>query len=189
MNIVILGGPGAGKGTQATRVADRFKLRHISSGDLLRAEVASQSPLGKQVEGILKEGKLVPDETILKLISEALAEEETTKRGGWILDGYPRTADQAEAFEDVLSRNRETVEAVIYLQVDTDILVSRLTNRGRADDTPEAVRKRLKVYDKEIKLLLGFYELRYDVHQIDGSKSIEEVTDDIAGLVDTYDLS
>lgn len=189
MNLVILGAPGSGKGTQAARLVERFGLRHISSGDLLRAEVAAETPLGKQVEGIMKEGRLVPDGTILELIGNALADEETTKRGGWILDGYPRTADQAEALEDVLGRNRETVEAVIFLQVGAGVLVPRLTNRGRTDDKPETVRKRLEVYNEEIEQLLGFYELRYDVHRIDGSKPVDEVTADITGLVDTYDLS
>ncbi|MEE9269556.1 MAG: adenylate kinase [Candidatus Krumholzibacteria bacterium] len=189
MNLVILGAPGSGKGTQAVRLAERFNLRHISSGNLLRAEVASGTLLGKQVAGVMKKGKLVPDEAVLKVVSEVLTDEETTRLGGWILDGYPRTADQAEALEDVLSRNREAVEAVILLQVAADVLVPRLTNRDRADDTPETVRKRLEVYDREIEPLLDFYEQRYDVHRVDGSKPIEEVTEDIAGLVDVYDLS
>jgi adenylate kinase len=189
VNLVILGAPGAGKGTQAVRLAERFNLRHISSGDLLRAEIASGTPLGKQVEGIINKGGLVPDEVVLQVISEVLTDEETKGLGGWILDGYPRTADQAEALEDVLSRDRETVEAVILLQVDADILVRRLTNRGRVDDTPETARKRLEVYDREIKLLLDFYEQRYDVHQVDGSKPIDDVTEDIARLVDEHDLS
>lgn len=137
----------------------------------------------------MKEGRLVSDETVLEVVSGALSQDETARRGGWILDGYPRTADQAEALEDVLSRNREIVDAVVCLEVGTETLVQRLMNRGRADDTPETVRKRLDVYDEEIKLLLDFYELRYDVHRIDGSKSIDEVTEAIAGRVGTYDLS
>ena len=189
MNLVILGAPGAGKGTQAGRLAERFDLRHISSGELLRDEVARGTPAGKEVETVLKEGKLVPDRTVLEVISAALADRERAERGGWILDGYPRTADQAEALEDVISTNRETVEAVIFLEVDSDVLASRLSKRGRADDTPEAVLKRLEVYNEEIKQLLDFYELRYDMHRVDGSKPIDDVTADIVGLVDAYDLS
>ncbi len=189
MNLVILGAPGSGKGTQAGRLVERFNLRHVSSGELLRNEVAKGTPLGKEIETLMKEGKLVPDQTILEVISEALADKETVECGGWILDGYPRTADQAEALEDVISTNRETVEAVILLEVDSDTLLSRLSSRGRADDTPVAVRKRLAVYDEEIKQLLDFYELRYDMYRVDGSKSIEDVTADIIGLVDGYDLS
>lgn len=189
MNLVILGAPGSGKGTQAGRLAKRFNLRHISSGELLRKEVAEGTPVGKEVETVMKEGKLVPDQTVLKVISMALADKERSGFGGWILDGYPRTADQAEALEDVISTNRETVEAVIFLEVDNEVLASRLTNRGRADDTPEAVLKRLEVYNEEIKQLLDFYELRYDMYRVEGSKPIDDVTADIVGLVDKYDLS
>ncbi len=188
MNLVIVGAPGSGKGTQAGRLAERFNLRHISSGELLRDEVSKGTPVGKEVEIMMKEGKLVPDRTVLKVISMALADKRVECEG-WILDGYPRTADQAEALEDVISANRETVEAVIFLEVDSDVLVSRLSNRGRADDTPEAVLKRLKVYNEEIKQLLDFYELRYDMYRVDGSKPIDDVTADIVGLVDAYDLS
>jgi adenylate kinase len=182
MNLVILGAPGSGKGTQAAVLAKKGNLKHVSSGDLLRAAVERKDELGKEIESIMAQGKLVPDQTVLALVRDAILD--IDDYGGWILDGYPRTALQAEALEDVLSSAREVVDAVIYLEVDSDAVVERLSKRGRADDTPETVRKRIEVYEAETMPVLDFYELRYDVHRVDGSKSIEEVSKEITGLVD-----
>lgn len=183
MNLIILGAPGSGKGTQALRLAERFKLRHISTGDLLRNAVAAKTELGRQVEAVMQAGELVSDEIVLKLIMEVF--DAPGEWDGWILDGYPRSDDQAEALEDVLSANREVVDAVIYLDVADDVVTNRLLARKRGDDTPEAIRKRLEVYKKDTMPVLDFYELRYDVHRVDGSESIEEVTDAIVRLVDS----
>lgn len=182
MNLVILGAPGSGKGTQAAVLAEKGNLKHVSSGDLLRAAVERKDELGKEIGAIMAEGKLVPDQTVLRLVRDAIVDIDDYE--GWILDGYPRTALQAEALEDVLSSAREVVDAVIYLEVDSDAVVERLSKRGRADDTPETVRKRIEVYEEQTMPVLDFYELRYDVHRVDGSKSIEEVSEEIAGLVD-----
>ena len=182
MNLIILGAPGSGKGTQAVALAEKANLKHVSSGDLLRAAVARKDEQGKEIEKIMSEGKLVPDQTVLRLVRDAILD--LGEHEGWILDGYPRTGLQAEALEDVLSSAREVVDAVIYLDVDPEVVVERLAKRGRADDKPETVRKRIEVYKDETLPVLDYYELRYDVYHVDGSKSIEEVAEKIAGLVD-----
>jgi adenylate kinase len=129
MSFVILGAPGSGKGTQAVRIAERYTLQHISTGDLLREAVANKTPLGKQVESILTSGKLVSDEIVLELIKEAVEKLSGGNGKGWILDGFPRTMPQAEALEKVLAGISQTIDAVLVLDVDNDIIVDRLSNR------------------------------------------------------------
>jgi len=215
VNLVILGAPGSGKGTQAARIAEREKIRHISTGDLLRDAVARGTGIGKRVAGIMTAGQLVPDDIVLNLLRETLANAAERKRfNGWILDGYPRTARQAEALEDVLGKTGDTIDAVIYIELDPEVVVNRLSNRRtcvsckavyhlvnnppavegtcdacggkivlRDDDKPETIRKRLEVYKKETLPILSLYEKHHTVHRVDGSKPIEEVTSDIAGLI------
>lgn len=212
MNLVILGAPGSGKGTQAAVLSERFKLKHVSSGDLLRDAVARKDDVGREIEGIIASGKLVPDNVVLRLVREAILD--LGEWSGWILDGYPRNALQAEALEDVLSSAREVVDAVVFLDVDVEEVVQRLSGRRicqscnavynlrnqppkskgkcdscggeliqRSDDEPDTIRERLKVYNEETVPVLDFYELRYDVHRVNGSKPVGEVTGEIAGLV------
>lgn len=187
MNVVILGAPGSGKGTQAVRLAKKWNLRHISTGDLLREAVAQKTPLGKQVEGIMAKGELVPDEVVLKLTQEAISDPAIgSEFDGWILDGFPRTEAQAVGLEDVLSTMREIVDAVIVLEVDPDIVADRMVKRadGRDDDKPETIRKRLEVYNEATLPILDLYEQRYDVYTVDGSNTIEQVTEEIIGVVE-----
>jgi adenylate kinase len=212
MNFVILGAPGSGKGTQAARLAEAANVRHVSTGDLLRDAVAKQTPIGKQVESIMAAGELVSDDIVLELIREVLADK--GKWNGWILDGYPRNLAQAEALEGVLKDVGATIDKVICIELDPEVIVNRLSNRRscgkckavyhlvskppkvegkcdacgaellhRADDQPDTIRNRLGVYDKETLPILGLYESRYQVHKVDGSKSIDDVTADITGLI------
>ena len=216
MNLVILGAPGSGKGTQAARIAERAGIRHISTGDLLREAVAAGTPTGKRAAGIMAAGRLVPDEIVLELIREKLTgprEREGYK--GWILDGFPRTVAQAEALDGVLGTTGQTIDAVIYIEIVPAVIVNRLSKRRtcesckavyhleskppalngrcdacggklilREDDKPDTIRKRLEVYEKETLPILRLYEKRRTVCRVDGSKPIDEVTTEIAGLID-----
>jgi adenylate kinase len=214
MNLIMLGAPGSGKGTQAAVLSQRYSMRHVSSGDLLRAAVAAKTELGKEIEGIIASGKLVPDEKVLRLVKEAILDDENNKWAGWILDGYPRTAGQAEALEGVLGDVNQGIDGVVFLDVDADEVVGRLSSRRtcssckavynlknkppkaegkcdscggelvqRGDDKPETIRERLKVYNDATLPVLDFYETRHKVHRVDGSRSIAEIKDEIAGLV------
>ena len=130
MNLVILGAPGSGKGTQASWIAEHAKIRHISTGDLLREAVAKGTEIGKRAAGIMAAGKLVPDGLVLELLRAKLVnEEERAVRRGWILDGYPRTLAQAEALESVLERTGEKIDGVVYIEIDPEVIVNRLSNR------------------------------------------------------------
>jgi adenylate kinase len=130
VNLVILGAPGSGKGTQASWIAELKKIRHISTGDLLREAVAKGTAIGKRAAGIMAAGKLVPDDLVLELLSAKLADqEERAVRRGWILDGYPRTLAQAEALESVLERTGEKIDGVVYIEIDPEVIVNRLSNR------------------------------------------------------------
>ncbi len=130
MNFVILGAPGSGKGTQASLIAEKSNVQHVSTGDLLRDAVASKSPIGEQVESIMASGQLVSDEIVLALLKETLTDtDKRSQYNGWILDGYPRNLAQAEALEEVLSEAGEKIDAVIYIEIDPEAIVKRLSNR------------------------------------------------------------
>lgn len=183
MNLIVLGAPGSGKGTQSAALSKRGRLKHISSGDLLRAAVKKGDEQGKEIKAIIASGKLVPDQVVLRLVRDAILDNEGQQWDGWVLDGYPRNALQAEALEDVLSGAREVVDAVLFLEVDEAEVIKRLSGRGRSDDDPETVRERLIVFNKMTLPVLDFYELRYDVHRVNGSGKIEDITTEIARLV------
>ena len=185
MNLIILGGPGSGKGTQAKVLAEKLNLRHVSTGDLLREAVANKTEIGQQVEAIMAAGELVSDDIVMKLIEGAVTEFSAEDPWeGWILDGFPRNVKQAELLEDLLSSKRVTVEGVLVLEVDDEVIVERLAGRGRDDDAPETVRNRLQVYRDATLPILDLYDQRYDMHYINGDQTIEAVTQDILGVVE-----
>lgn len=152
MNLVILGAPGSGKGTQASWIAENAKIRHISTGDLLREAVAKGTEIGKRAAGIMAAGKLVPDGLVLELLRAKLVnQEERAVRSGWILDGYPRTLAQAEALESVLERTGEKIDGVVYIEIDPEVIVDRLSNRrtcGSCKAVYHLVSKRPRVEGK-----------------------------------------
>jgi adenylate kinase len=171
--LIFLGPPGAGKGTQAALVAKTTGIAHISTGDLLRAAVAAQTELGQQAQAYMSRGDLVPDGLVLGMVKERLAEPDA--QGGWILDGFPRTAAQAESLDVLLKTIGQASDTAINFDVADDLLVQRLLLRGRADDSEDVVRHRLQVYRDKTAPLIAFYQDRNHLKTIDGSHPIEEV--------------
>lgn len=184
MNLVIFGPPGSGKGTQAERIKSRFELAHVSTGDLLRAAVASQSDLGRKVEGILAAGELVSDGIVLELIREAVTRvgnDESVR--GWLLDGFPRTRGQAEGLGEIVAAVGQKIDAIVVLEVPREAIVERLAARGRTDDTPETVMNRLDVYEEATAPILDYYEGKVSIHRVNGDQPIEAVTEAIERLL------
>lgn len=177
MRLVLLGPPGSGKGTQATRLKEKLGIAHISTGDLLRAEVAAGSDLGKQAKAVMDAGNLVSDEILLGMLRSRLKQDDVTK--GFILDGYPRNLVQAEALDGVLAEIGQPLDAVVQLDVPTELLVQRIAGRaaeqGRADDNPESVRQRLQVYNDQTAPVVDFYAGRGTLARVDGVGELDEV--------------
>ena len=175
IKVVFLGPPGAGKGTQAVRIAKKYNVPHISTGDILRAAVKEGTELGKLAKSYMDRGELVPDDVIIGIIRERLSQPDVRERG-FILDGFPRTIAQAEALDELLAKMELPLDKVIYLNVDDEEIVKRLLARGRADDTEEVIRNRLKVYREQTAPLVDYYTEKGLLVGIYGVGEIEEIT-------------
>ncbi|HEX6539964.1 MAG TPA: adenylate kinase [Candidatus Dormibacteraeota bacterium] len=179
MIIVLFGPPGSGKGTQAETVASRLGVPHVATGDILRAEVARGSALGREAEPIMKSGNLVSDDLIVRVIESRLGEADA--QSGALLDGFPRTVPQAEALDAMLARSGRAVDEVVALQVSDDELRRRVLHRaeveGRADDTMPAFDQRLRTYATETEPVLAYYRgTRTKIVEVDGAGPVDEVT-------------
>ncbi len=177
MRLVLLGAPGSGKGTQAARLKEHLQVPHISTGDLLRAEVAAGSPLGLQAKEVMARGDLVSDAILLGMLEDRFSRDDT--RGGFILDGYPRNLAQADAMDALLTRIGQPMDYAVQLEVPVELLVERIAGRaaaeGRADDSPDSVRTRLKVYDSQTAPVIEFYRSHGQLTVVDGVGSLDEV--------------
>jgi len=186
LSIVMLGAPGAGKGTQAVRIAETHGIPHISTGEMLRAEVASGSELGRTVKSIIESGKLVPDETIVAVIRERLARADADH--GFVLDGFPRTIGQAEALDELLADLGRPLGIVLELELAEEVAVERMLGRaakeGRADDTPDVIRHRFEVYRRETEPLSEYYRSRGILVGVDAGPSMDEVFAEIERVLD-----
>lgn len=187
MKLILLGAPGAGKGTQAKILTDKFGIPQLSTGDMLRAAVAAQTEVGKRAKAIMDSGALVPDEVVNQIVFDRVEEADCAK--GFILDGYPRTVGQAEALQKMLQSKGQKLDAVIELVVDQNALVDRMKRRVeetlaaggkvRSDDNPEAFAKRLVEYKAKTAPLSQFYSSTGELKQIDGMATVSEVTNAI----------
>ncbi|MBD3617063.1 MAG: adenylate kinase [Gracilimonas sp.] len=175
MNIILFGPPGAGKGTQAKKLQNEYNIPHLSTGDIFRAAIKNETPLGVKVKSILDSGELVPDQTVVDLVADELHKEKY--QYGYILDGFPRTVVQAKAFDAFLDKNDDNLDAFISLSVPENELIKRILSRGegRTDDTEEKIRTRLNVYRKETEPVIKHYKKQDKVQEIDGSGTIDEI--------------
>lgn len=177
MRLLIMGPQGVGKGTQAAKLAEYFKIPAISTGDIFRYNLKNQTELGKQAQAFIDKGELVPDELTNSIVKDRLAMDDA--QGGWILDGYPRNASQVEALDKMLEELGTPLDAVVALDADHEVLMARMMKRaeieGRADDTPEVIAKRLDVYAKETAPLLDIYAQRGNLVKINGVGDIDEI--------------
>jgi adenylate kinase len=213
VRIVLLGAPGSGKGTQAALLKEMYGIPHISTGDILRQEVAEGTELGRKAESYMADGALVPDALILEMMEARLLQPDT--RRGWLLDGFPRTVEQAEGLATLTARIGQKVNAGVILHVDPEVVVRRLSGRRvcdscqgvtsvrevqggacplcggklslRPDDEPEVVRRRIIVFDKQTRPVFEFFRRRYDVIDVDASRTIDEVTEALRRALDRYD--
>ncbi len=191
MRVIFLGAPGAGKGTQAGRIASLLNIAHLSTGDMLRAAVAAQTPIGVKAKEIMDRGDLVPDAVVLGIIADRIAE--TDAKNGFILDGFPRTVAQAEGLEALLAERNLRLDAVIEFTVDEAKLVDRIVKRAeeaaargepvRKDDTPEVFKTRLVAYHKQTAPLSAHYAGKGALQSVDGMQAIDEVTKSVRTIL------
>ena len=213
MNIILMGLPGAGKGTQASEIVKKFPIPHISTGDMFRKAIKDETDLGKEAKSYMDRGELVPDEVTVGIVKERISEDDAKK--GFLLDGFPRTIDQAESLNQIMSELDREIDAVINIEVPEEELMNRLTGRRicekcgttyhlvfnppkvdgicdidggklyqREDDNPETVSNRLSVNVKQSKPILEYYNNKGVLKSIDGSKDIDEVTNDVIDILD-----
>jgi adenylate kinase len=181
VRLVLVGPPGAGKGTQAVRLAERLDVPHISTGDLFRANLKDETDLGREAKRYMDAGDLVPDEVTVAMVRERLTHDDAAK--GFILDGFPRTRSQARSLGELLAERGEDLDAVVEFQVPEDELVRRLMGRGRDDDTEDVIRRRQQVYRSETAPLLDHYSDR--LVSVEAVGSVEEITDRVTQALRT----
>lgn len=190
LNIVLFGPPGAGKGTQSAKLIDQFQLVHLSTGDLLRSEIAAGTELGLKAKSLMDAGLLVPDEVVIGMIDRKL--DQNPNASGFIFDGFPRTIPQAEALDGLLKNKGTDISAMIALEVDEQELISRLLLRGQSSNRPddqneELIRKRVKEYNNKTAPVAGYYRNQSKYFAINGIGSIEDIYGQICEVIEEFD--
>jgi len=185
-NLILFGPPGSGKGTQSSRIAEKYNLVHISTGDIFRREIRNKSALGLKVQSIIERGELVPDDLLVDILRSALQQAGNPR--GFVFDGFPRTIRQAEDLDKLLNETGETVSLVLSLDVDEEEVVTRLLKRaqleGRKDDTEDVIRNRMKVYHSQTHPLMEYYNQQAKFKSLTGVGSIDDIFRDICKEID-----
>ncbi len=187
LNLVLFGPPGSGKGTQSAKLIEKYKLIHLSTGDILRGEIAGQTPLGLEAKKKMDKGELVPDEVVIGMISNKL--DANANATGFIFDGFPRTTAQAEALDNLLTKKKTAITVMLSLDVEKQELVNRLLNRGkdsgRADDQNiDVIENRIAVYNKETAVVGDYYKKQNKLQLIHGMGSVDEIFDRLSKAID-----
>lgn len=187
LNLVIFGAPGSGKGTQASYIREKYSLLHLSTGEMLRKEIASETILGQEVKSFVTSGQLVPDELVTRVLEKSLADS-MSEGNGFIFDGFPRNGEQAKILENALSSLNLEINIAINLKASDSELIKRILLRGetsgRADDNEIVIKERLEIYRKNVSDLINFYQTRGKLNEVNGEGSPEEVFDRITKLID-----
>ncbi len=186
-NFIIFGPPGSGKGTQSIKIAEKYNLAHISTGDIFRKNIREKTELGHKVKSIIESGELVPDELLIDILEDAMNQHANVK--GFVFDGFPRTCRQASDFDDLLNKRNEKVSLVLALDVDDNEIIGRLLKRaemeGRPDDTKEVIENRLSVYNKQTQPLIKFYTKQNKFTSVSGIGSVEDIFNSICAVIDS----
>ncbi|MCQ2350447.1 MAG: adenylate kinase [Paludibacteraceae bacterium] len=187
LNVVIFGAPGSGKGTQSELIEKKYGLVHLSTGDILRAEIAKGSEIGKLADGLISKGHFIPDDLMIRILNAHLDMYPTAN--GFIFDGFPRTLTQAEALDTMLKNRNLKVSLMLNIDVDTNELVKRLLNRGktsgRSDDNLQTIHERIQVYETKTLPVIQFYDRQKKHHRIKGTGTMEEVFERICNEIDS----
>lgn len=187
-HLILFGAPGSGKGTQSALIAKTYQLKHLSTGDMLRAEIANHSPLGQIAENYIAQGKLLPDELMIDMLKDTLQRLDP-KMKGLILDGFPRTVAQAEALDQLVAELHQQIAMLIEISVEPSELINRLVSRGklegRSDDNPETIAHRLEVYHQQTEPVIEFYKQSGKYFHVDGNGTIDQIFSRIRAILDT----
>lgn len=188
LNIVIFGGPGSGKGTQSVKIAEKYGLFHISTGDVLRDHIARRTDIGKVANSYISQGALIPDKLMIKILEDLLISRKDETKHGVIFDGFPRTLPQAEELDKLIESVGAKIAAVVGLEVPDDELTARMLKRGqdsgRSDDNEQAIKHRLAVYHKQTQPLQEYYARTDRYHRIEGVGTIDKIFDEICAVID-----
>jgi adenylate kinase len=187
-NFILFGPPGSGKGTQSVKIAEKYNLAHISTGDIFRRNIREKTELGLKVQGIIEKGELVPDELLIEILEDAM--DSFTGKTGYVFDGFPRTIQQAKDLDDLLEKRNDEVSLVLALEVNDQEIIKRLLKRaeieGRKDDTREVIENRISVYNKETQPLIEFYKNNGKFQSVNGIGSVDEIFAEICKIIDQH---
>jgi adenylate kinase len=187
-NFILFGPPGSGKGTQSLKIAEKYNLVHISTGDIFRKNIREKTPLGLKVQAIIEKGELVPDALLIEILEDAL--QQHSKAKGFVFDGFPRTIQQAHDLDMMLGKNKESVSLVLALEVGDGEILKRLLKRaeieGRKDDTKEVIENRIQIYNNQTQPLIDFYKNKKKFQSIQGIGGIDEIFKSICKIIDQH---